>query len=145
MDLPGGIPSRTELELIESVNSIQLGVWVLVLLLVVSVAYIIHLRYLRKLEAEAPDWSSRVDGYFEKGRFDEALQVLKVVDAQFPRHAAVKWWLGRCYFQQNKWLLAAAAFEECLRFDPYYRASVKDYMSFIELNNLVVGVRGYLQ
>ena len=56
----------------------------------------------------------------------------------------VRYWKGRCYFRKQAWESAAEMFEDCMRREPPYRRSVKDYMAFIELNELVPGVQGYL-
>lgn len=148
MKLPSRIPSKQEIELFELLQNIQLGIWVIVILLLILVAifiYAIDLHKTKALQTDDSDWSKIVENYYENGKSDEAIQTLKISEIQRPKNATIKWWFGRCYFQQEEWDLAAEKFEECLRLDPYFKKIVKDYMAFIELNNLVEGVSGYIE
>lgn len=90
------------------------------------------------------DWGVLVESAYDSGRYDAALQILATTELLFPRSALLKFWQGRCHFQLEAWEKAATKFQECCRIEPPYRKSVKDYMAFIELNELVPDVKGYL-
>jgi tetratricopeptide (TPR) repeat protein len=135
------------MELSETLRSIEIGVWLIFALMLISqlLAYV----RARKRKAEeankAVEWAALVERAYERGQYDEALQTLATTELMFPRSAFVKFWQGRCHFQLEAWDKAAEKFRECARLEPYYRKSVKDYMAFIELNELVPGVEGYLE
>jgi outer membrane protein assembly factor BamD (BamD/ComL family) len=145
--LPSSIPSKEQVQLIDTLQSLELGIWVTVILLLAILALMLYAISSGKKNTSnnvTSDWQQLVESNFNKGKCKEAIQTLKVLEIQFPKNAAIKWWYGRCCFLEEDWKMATQKFEECLRLDPYFRKSVNDYMSFIELNNLVVGVNGYL-
>ena len=72
------------------------------------------------------------------------VQTLATTELLFQQSALVKFWQGRCHFRLEARERAAEKFQESCRMEPYYRKSVKDYMAFIELNELVPGIEGYL-
>jgi tetratricopeptide (TPR) repeat protein len=135
------------IELSETLRSIEIAVWLIFGLLLIS--QLLAYARARKRKAEeikkASDWSVVVENAYDRGRYDEALQTLATTELLFPRSALVKFWQGRCHFQLEAWKKAAEKFQECCRLEPYYRKSVRDYMAFIELNELVPGIEGYLE
>jgi tetratricopeptide (TPR) repeat protein len=142
------IPSRSQVQLIDILDSIEIGIWLTVLLLLIIIGLILYSLSMGKKKTSknhTPEWSEIVETRFDQGKFKEAIQTLKTLEILYPNNAAIKWWYGRCCFLENEWNMSAQKFEECLRLDPYYKKSIRDCMSFIELNNLVVGVNGYLK
>nr|WP_298722104.1 tetratricopeptide repeat protein [uncultured Steroidobacter sp.] len=135
------------IELSETLRSIEIAVWLIFALLLVSQLWACIQARKRKAEStkKGPDWAVLVESAYEGGRYDDALQTLATTELLFPRSALVKFWQGRCHFQLEEWEKAAEKFQECCRLEPPYRKSVKDYMAFIELNELVPGVEGYLE
>lgn len=92
---------------------------------------------------EEADWQVEVEQAYNKADYETALNILETASLLSPGSAMVNYWRGRCYFQTKDWEKAASTFEALLRSEPIYRQSVKDYMAFIELNELVSGVEGY--
>lgn len=137
----------SHLELSETLQSIEIAVWLIFALMLIS--QLLAYAQARKRKAEetkkASDWSQLVESAYDSGRYNDALQILATTDLLFPRSALVKFWQGRCHFQLEAWEKAVDKFQECCRLEPYFRKSVKDYMAFIELNQLVPGVEGYLE
>ncbi len=135
------------MDLSETLRSIEIAVWLIFSLMLIS--QLLAYAQTRKRKAEeikkASDWSVLVESAYARGRYDDALQTLATTELSFPRSALVKFWQGRCHFQLEAWEKAAEKFQECCRLEPYYRESVKDYMAFIELNKLVPGIEGYLE
>ena len=135
------------MELSETLRSIEIAVWLIFGLMLIS-QFMAYVRA-RKRKAEETkkesDWSVLVESAYDGGRYDDALQTLATTELLFPRSALVKFWQGRCHFQLEAWEKAATKFQECCRLEPPYRKSVNDYMAFIELNELVPGVEGYLE
>ena len=130
----------------ETLESIEIAVWlILVLLLFWSISVIFRERKAnRQVEKEEPDWNVVVEQEYEKGNYAEALEALATYGLIFTHSAHITYWQGRCYFQLQDWAKAVEKFEECARREPPYRKLVRDYMAFIELNELVPGVEGYL-
>lgn len=130
----------------ETLKSIEIAVWLIFGLMLV--AQVLAFLKDRKREAEeneeASEWRAIVEGAYERGQYEDALQTLATTELLFPESALVKFWQGRCHFRLEAWEEAAEKFQESCRLEPYYRQSVKDYMAFIELNELVPGVEGYL-
>ena len=126
--------------------SIEMAVWLLVGLLILAIVlfYFRHGDRRPRGSGEQADWQKTVELAYEKGNYDAALQALATAQVFYPRSPLVRLWQGRCYFQQEAWAKAAEKFEECVRLEPWYRKSVRDWMAFIELNQLVPGVQGYL-
>lgn len=94
--------------------------------------------------AKEPDWGTLVEQAYEAEEYAKALQILATNELLRPRSALIKLWQGRCHFQQEAWGKAAEKLEACSRLDPAFRKYVKDYMALIELNDLVPGLKGYL-
>ncbi len=130
----------------ETLKSIEIAVWLIFGLMLVT--QVLAFLKDRKREAEetrrASEWGAIVESAYERGRYEDALQTLATTELLFPESALVKFWQGRCHFRLEAWEKAAEKFQESCRLEPYYRKSVKDYMAFIELNELVPGVEGYL-
>ena len=128
-------------------QSIEIAVWLIAGLMLVSnlVTYVQFRKRRAEQDKKDPDWSSIVERAYEKGEYAGALQTLAAAELLLPKSASIKFWQGRCYFQLEAWDKAAAKFQECCRLEPFYRGSVKDYMAFIELNELAEGVEGYLE
>ena len=128
-------------------QSIELAAWSIVGLLLVAVAVLLFQAVQRRGAKHEPksDWIETVEKPYEAGHYDKALQALATFELFSPRSAQVKFWQGRCHFQRESWAQAAEKFEACCRLEPPYRRSVRDYMGFIELNDLVPGVTGYLR
>jgi hypothetical protein len=125
-------------------ESIEAAAWsIAVLLLIIGVAVLFSVRRGRAQRAE-PSWNEIVEKAYEAGQYEKALQTLASCELHFPRSATVKYWQGRCHFQQEAWENAVEKFEACCRLEPPYRKYVRDYMAFIELNELVPGLTGYL-
>ena len=126
----------SHMELSETLRSIEIAVWLIFTLMLIS--QLLAYAQARKRKAEESkkelDWSLRVENAYDSGRYDDALQILATTELLFPRSALVKFWQGRCHFQLEAWEKAATKFQECCRIEPPYRKSVKDYMAFIELN-----------
>ena len=135
------------MELSETLRSIEIAVWLIFGLVLISQVLAYAQKRKSKAEAakKASDWGVIVESAYEHGRYDDALQTLATTELLLPRSALIKFWQGRCHFQLEAWAKAAEKFQECCRLEPYYRNSVKDYMAFIELNELVPGVEGYLE
>ena len=137
----------SHIELSETLHSIEIAVWLIFGLMLISqlLAYVEKRKRKAEEEKKASDWGVVVESAYEHGRYDDALQTLATTELLFPRSALIKLWQGRCHFQLEAWNKAAEKFQECCRLEPYYRSSVKEYMAFIELNELVPGVEGYLE
>jgi tetratricopeptide (TPR) repeat protein len=145
--LPTSIPSAEQTQLLESLGRIEVGIWIIAVLLLVIVVLMMETLFRKQKDTSSEadsGWSKTIEKYYDEGKSAKAIDMLKVSEAVTPKNPSIKWWLGRFYFQQEEWSLSAQKFEECLRLDPYFRNSVKDYMSFIELNELVAGVSGYI-
>ena len=130
-----------------TLNSIELAVWLIfgLLLLFVLGAYIRFEKRRSDRANSQSDWSKVVERAYDRGEYRNALQTLENLQLALPGSASVLFWQARCYFRLEEWGMAAEKFEECLRQEPFYRQSAKDYMAFIELNELVPGVAGYLE
>ncbi len=127
-------------------QSIEVAVWSVAALLAVVVALLLLARLKRHRAKEVePNWPEIVEKAYEAGEYEKALQTLGSYELHFPRSALIKYWQGRCHFQRESWKAAVEKFEACCRLEPPYRRSVNDYMAFIELNQLVPGVAGYLK
>ena len=85
-----------------------------------------------------------VEKAYEKADYETALDILDTVTLMYPGSARAEYWRGCCYFRMQDWTKAASTFQDLVRREPIYRKSVRDYMAFIELNELVPGVEGYL-
>jgi tetratricopeptide (TPR) repeat protein len=135
------------MELSETLRSIEIAVWLIFGLLLISqlLAYVQARQRKAEETKKASEWSVLVESAYDRGRYDDALQTLATTELLFPKSALVKFWQGRCHFQLEAWEKAAEKFQECCRLEPFYRTSVKDYMAFIELNELVPGIEGYLE
>jgi tetratricopeptide (TPR) repeat protein len=127
-------------------QSIEVAAWLIagLLLIVVAVLLVGIVKRGRAKHAQS-DWNEIVEKAYEAGQYEKALQTLGSCELLFPRSASVKFWQGRCHFQQESWDKAVEKFEACCRLEPPYRRSVRDYMAFIESNDLVPGVTGYLK
>ena len=130
-----------------TLNSIELAVWLIFgLLLLFAIGAYIRFEKRRSKEANnQSDWSKVVERAYDRGEYRSALQTLENLQSIFPGSASVLFWQARCHFRLEEWGKAVEKFEECLRQEPFYRQSAKDYMAFIELNALVPGVEGYLE
>ena len=119
--------------------------WLIAALLaaVTLLAFLNYRRARTAASAAGDDWQSEVETAYEKGDYDTALNVLETARLLYPASASIGYWQGRCYFQMKEWEKAASCFETLLRQEPIYRRSVKDYLAFIELNDLAPGVEGY--
>jgi hypothetical protein len=128
-------------------QSIEVAAWLIVVLLVVVVVVLLLgvARRRRDKRAQEANWNEIVERAYETGQYEKALQTLATSELLLPRSASIKYWQGRCHFQQEAWDKAVERFEACCRLEPPYRRSVRDYMAFIELNELVPGVTGYLE
>ena len=91
-----------------------------------------------------PDLNEEFKSAYERGDFEGALNMLEVRAVARPADARIPYWQGCCYFRLKMWDQAVAKFEAAVMLEPPYRNSVKDYMEFIELNELVPGVSGYV-
>lgn len=130
----------------ETLKSIEIAVWLIFgLLLITQILAFLKDRKRKAAEEEkASEWGVIVESAYERGCYQDALQTLATTELLFPQSALVKFWQGRCHFRLEAWEKAAEKFQESCRLEPYYRKSVKDYMAFIELNELVPWVEGYL-
>ena len=133
-------------DLAEAFQSIEMAVWLIFgLLLISKVLAYAHTRKSEHQQAKKGlDWSALVESAYDRGQYQEALEILANSELLYPGSALIKFWQGRCHFRLEAWEKAAQKFQECCRLEPYYRKSVNDYMAFIELNELVPGVEGYL-
>lgn len=136
----------THIGVSETLKSIEIAVWLIfALLLIMQILAFLKDRKRRAAEERnASKWGAIVESAYERGHYQDALQTLATTELLFPESALVKFWQGRCHFRLEAWEKAAEKFQESCRMEPYYRKSVKDYMAFIELNELVPGVEGYL-
>jgi hypothetical protein len=130
----------------QTLKSIEIAVWLIFGLLLVTqvLAFLKHRQKRSEEKRKGTEWGAIVESAYERGRYDDALQTLATTELLFPESALVKFWQGRCHFRLEKWEKAVEKFNESCRLEPYYRKSVKDYMAFIELNELVSGIEGYL-
>lgn len=137
----------SQLGMSETLKSIEIAVWLIFGLMLISQIRIV-LENRRKRDEEknkaASEWGAMVESAYERGNYQDALQTLATTELLLPHSALVKFWQGRCHFRLEAWEQAAQKFQESCRLEPYYRNSVKDYMAFIELNELVPGIEGYL-
>ena len=131
----------------DTLNSIEIAVWLIfgILLLFAVGAYIRFEKSRSENAKQRSGWSQIVERAFDRGDYRGALRTLETSRLTFPGSASILFWQGRCHFRLEEWDKAAEKFEECLRQEPFYRQSAKDYMAFIELNGLVPGVHGYLE
>lgn len=131
----------------ESLESIEIALWLIVVMLFI-VTFRVVFRDGRpaagKKDDEGLNWNKVVEEQYDKGNYSNALESLATYQLVFEKSASIIYWQGRCYFQMEDWEKAVEKFEECCRLEPPYRSSVRDYMAFIELNELVPGVEGYL-
>ena len=144
------IPGKTDFVtrkffmLTENVERLELAIWlILILLLILTILRYIEFEKNRMIKNKT--WDKYVEEWYEQGKYDKVQNTLATQEALLPCSAAVKWWQGRCHFQQKKWAEAVEKFNECCLLEPFYREHVKDYMAFIELNELVKGVEGYIK
>jgi tetratricopeptide (TPR) repeat protein len=130
-----------------TLNSIEVAVWLIFGLLVIFAigTYIRFEKRRSERASQQSDWSKAVERAFDRGDYRSALQTLETSQVMFPGSASILFWQARCHFRLEEWERAAEKFEACLRQEPFYRQSAKDYMAFIELNGLVPGVEGYLE
>jgi len=132
-------------QVVRLLQSIEVAVWLIAGLLLVAVAVLLFGAVKRhRAERAQTGWNEIVEKAYEAGQYDKALQTLESCELLFPRSASIRFWQGRCHFQQESWSKAVEKFEACCRLEPWYRKSVSDYMAFIELNGLVPGVAGYV-
>lgn len=133
-------------EVASTLDSIELAVWLIfgLLLLAAIAAYVRYEVGRQERAKQQPDWKSVVERAYDSGNYQRALQTLETKRLLFPGSALILFWQGRCHFRLEEWEKAAEKFEACVRLEPYYRESARDYMAFIELNELVPGVEGYL-
>ncbi|MBB6092900.1 tetratricopeptide (TPR) repeat protein [Povalibacter uvarum] len=133
-------------ELSETLQTIEIVVWLIFALLLISrvLAYMDARKKQAEKENTGVEWGTQVERAYDRGRYQEALEILATSELVYPGSALIKFWQGRCHFRLEAWEKAAEKFQESCRLEPYYRKSVKDYMAFIELNELVPGVEGYL-
>ncbi len=118
----------------------------LITTLLIAIAILSFLRLRKEANAASEqdaDWQQEVEQAYHKADYETALDILETAALLFPGSALVRYWRGRCYFQMEDWEKAASTFEDLLRSEPVYRQSVRDYMAFIEVNELVPGVEGY--
>ncbi len=128
-----------------TLESIEIALWLIfVLLLFWSISAVFRERKAGQTEEKGPEWTVVVEQEYDKGNYAEALEALATYQLIFPKSALITYWQARCYFQMGEWAKAVEKFEELLRLEPIYRSPVRDYMAFIELNELVPGVEGYL-
>jgi len=133
-------------QVVRLLQSIEVAAWLIAGLLLVAVALLLFQALKRhRAKGAQTDWNKIVEKAYEAGHYDKALQTLGSCELLFPRSASVRFWQGRCHFQQESWSKAVEKFEACCRLEPWYRKSVSDYMAFIELNGLVPGVTGYVK
>ena len=127
-------------------GQIESVLWIIAALLaVIAVQLFLVLRRNRAAHSEKEgDWQKEVEKAYNKADYNTALNILETTQLLNPGSALVTYWQARCHFQMQDWEKAVAAFEDVLQREPVYRKSVKDYMAFIELNELVPGVAGYL-
>src|SRR6187551_1100921 len=104
-------------ESLRLLQSIEFAVWLNAGLLLIVVAVLLFgvvKRYRAKREQE-PDWNEIVEKAYEAGQYERALQALATYELFSPRSASIKFWQGRCHFQQESWTKAAEKFEACVR------------------------------
>lgn len=133
-------------ELSGTLQSIEIAVWLIFALLLISkvLAYADARKSEKNKAKGGLEWSALAESAYDRGRYQEALEILGNSELFYPGSALIKFWQGRCHFRLEAWEKAVEKFQESCRLEPYYRKSVKDYMAFIELNVLVPGVEGYL-
>lgn len=141
--LEGMVQSGVE----STLNSIEIAVWLIfgLLLIFAIVAYVRFEKRRSENASQQSDWGKVVERAYDRGDYRSALQTLETSQVVFPGSASILFWQARCHFRLEEWGKAAEKFEACLRQEPFYRQSAKDYMAFIELNGLVPGVEGYLE
>ena len=146
MELIDGAVLKSLGIIMASLGRIEALLWIIAALLGV-IALLLFLRFRAAARSDTTsdeNWQSEVEQAYEKADYETALDILDTAALLFPGSALVEYWRGRCYFQREEWQSAASAFEALLRREPIYRRSVKDYLAFIELNELVPGVEGYV-
>lgn len=124
------------------------GVLWLIAVLLAVIAVLLYVKMRKDAAAQAAGkggWQEQVEKAYSKADYETALNVLETTGLLNPGSASVTYWQGRCYFQMQDWEKSVAKFEELIRHEPIYRESIRDYMAFIELNELVPGVEGYLK
>jgi tetratricopeptide (TPR) repeat protein len=136
----------SHIDLSETLKSIEIAVWLIFGLLLITkvLDYAIARNSGKKQAKKGLDWSALVESAYDRGQYAEALEILANSELFYPGSALIKFWQGRCHFRLEAWDKAAEKFQDSCRLEPYYRTSVRDYMAFIELNELVPGVKGYL-
>lgn len=136
----------SHVDVYQVLKSIEIAVWLIFGLAMISLVFAILSERKRasKDAKKEPDWGAIVENAYERGQYDVALQTLATTEMLLPGSALVKFWQGRCHFRLEAWAKAAEKFQESCRLEPYYRKSVRDYMAFMELNELVPGLEGYL-
>jgi tetratricopeptide (TPR) repeat protein len=145
-ELLTALQMNEQMEIAGTLASIEMAVWLIAGLLILGIVLFYFRNGSRQPRgsSEQSGWQKDVELAYDKGKYDEALQALATAELFYPRSPLVRLWQGRCYFQKEAWAKAVEKFEECVRLEPWYRKSVKDWMAFIELNELVPGVEGYL-
>jgi tetratricopeptide (TPR) repeat protein len=130
----------------ETLKSIGLAVWLIFgLLCIAKIVEHVRARDREKQEMKKGlDWNALVENAYDRAQYSEALEILANSQLIYPGSALIKFWQGRCHFRLEEWEKAAEKFQESCRLEPGYRKSVRDYMAFIELNELVPSVEGYL-
>ena len=134
-------------DLAQLLGQIESVLWIITALLAVIVIqnFLKMKRDRADNSEESSSWNKDVEKAYNEADYKTALNILETAQLLNPGQALITYWQGRCYFQMQDWENAVAAFEDVLKREPFYRKSVKDYMAFIELNELVPGVEGYLR
>ncbi len=68
------------------------------------------------------------------------MEALATQELIYTRAASITYRQARCCFQMEDWAKAVEKSEECVRREPPHHSAVREYMAFIELNELVPGV-----
>lgn len=127
-----------------TLGRIEILLWLILFLLgSLLVAFLRRTKSAR--ETPSTDTDDEFQSAFDKGDFDGALNVLDIRALAKPADPSILFWQGCCYFRLERWEEAVKKFEGSVLLDPPYRRHVRDYMEFIELNELVPGVSGYLE
>lgn len=141
--LPALIERYNQVEILGKIENL---LWLIAALLAV-IAFLLYYRMRREASAKSQNsrgWQKNVERAYDKEDYKTALNILDTTHLLYPGSAWVPYWQGRCYFQMQEWEKAASTFEDLVRREPIFRKSIRDYMAFIELNELVDGVDGYL-
>lgn len=79
--------------------------------------------------------TDQIEGFFEAGKLDKAIQFIEKGLAVDSENEALYFWLGKVHFKKQEWGKAINAFSKVLELNP----ENKDAQSHIDMANNILG------